>query len=171
MARLFFALWPPDAARSELARLAAEVADRSGGRPVAASKVHLTLAFLGEVPAERAAAAIAAAQGVEGAGFSATFDQLGSFPRAGVAWAGPSRPPPELRHLADGLASRLRDAGFALDDRPFAAHVTLARRITRRIEAAAMAPVEWEAKSFALVESDRRTGRYTTRESWVLGAR
>lgn len=171
MARLFFALWPPEPARAALARLAVEAAERTGGRPVAAAKIHLTLAFLGDVPPERAAAASTAAAGVEIAAFRATFDRLGTFARAGVAWAGLSRPSAPLEALAATLGAQLRAAGFDLEDRAFAAHVTLARRIRSRLAEAPVEPVAWEANAFALVESDLRTGRYETRGSWNLGTR
>jgi hypothetical protein len=39
------------------------------------------------------------------------------------------------------------------------------------IESTPVEPVGWEAKAFALVESDLRTGRYETRGSWVLRTR
>jgi 2'-5' RNA ligase len=171
MARLFFALWPPDAARAALARHAVDVAERCGGRPVAAAKIHLTLAFLGELAPERAAAASAAADRVTGEAFVATFDRLGAFSRAGVAWVAPSRPPAQLEALAAALAARLRESGFALEERAFAAHVTLARRIRRKPEGALPEPLAWEANAFALVESDLRTGSYVTRGRWVLGTR
>ena len=171
MARLFFALWPPEAARAALSRLALDAAERTGGKPVAAAKIHLTLAFLGDLAPDRAAAAATAADRVEAQAFCTTFDRLGSFARAGVAWAGPSQPPPQLEALAASLAARLRESGFTLEERAFAAHVTLARRIRHKLAAAPVEPVAWAANAFALVESDLRTGRYETRGSWVLGTR
>lgn len=171
MARLFFALWPSEAARRELAALARELAVRSGGRPAPEAKIHLTLAFLGDTPADRLGAALEAARSVPGERFLARLDCVGSFARSGVAWAGMSKLPPQLTALARDLSSALASAGFALEDRAFAAHATLARRIRRRVVAEAIAPIEWQAVRFALVESDLRTGKYETRESWELGAR
>ena len=171
MARLFFALWPPQAARDELAAVAAALVARSGGRAVAASKVHLTLAFLGDTPQDRIALARDAANEARGSVFDACLDRLGSFSRAGVAWAGMSRSPEALLELAAGLSGSLRRRGFVLDDRPFAAHVTLVRRIERSVGPEPMPPVRWQASEFALVESDRRTGTYETRGVWELGAR
>ncbi len=171
MARLFFALWPPQAVRDELAGVAAAVVARSGGRAVPASKVHLTLAFLGDTPEDRIALAMDAADDVRGNAFDVCLDRLGSFPRAGVAWAGMSQPPAALLELAAGLSEPLRRRGFVLDERPFAAHVTLARRIERTVGPDPMRPVSWEARELALVESDRRTGEYGIRGVWELGAR
>ena len=171
MARLFFALWPAHEARGALAALARDVAARTGGRAIPPGKIHLTLAFLGETPADGIARALAAAQSVQGRAFAARLDRLGSFARSGVAWAGMSSVPPELAALSNALGSASRREGFTLESRPFAAHATLARRIERRLAEEAIDPVEWEARSFALVESDLRTGKYATRASWDLGAR
>ena len=168
MARLFFALWPDAGARAALAAKAGEVARRCGGRPVPAANLHLTLAFLGEVdpgamPALRDAASLARAEA-----FGLELDQLGAFARAGVAWAGCRRAPAALLELQSGLARRIRDAGVALDERPFAAHLTLARRIRTPLAPEAMEPVRWRVKSFALVESVRGEGAYRTLADWIL---
>ena len=171
MARLFFALWPSAGARSGLASLATEVAAQSGGRAVPEAKIHLTLAFLGEVAPQRMASALSVAGSLAGQAFDLELDRIGSFPRAGVAWAGASRTPPALEALAAALANGLRCAGVELEERPFAAHVTLARRIIRRPVERAVAPIAWQAREFALVESDLRTGHYATRERWELEAR
>ena len=55
--RLFFALWPPPDTAQALANWAEEVARDVGGKPVAAEKIHLTLAFLGDADPEKAIAA------------------------------------------------------------------------------------------------------------------
>jgi 2'-5' RNA ligase len=173
MARLFFALWPANAARDELARLARRVAAEGGGRAVPAQKIHLTLAFLGEVsdPQARLAAGIAAT--LKAAPFVISVDRIGSFGRSGVAWAGMSNPPEALLGLAHDLAQGLRQGGFRTERRAFAAHLTLARSMRGKL-AAALAPVlRWESKGFSLVASDLRTGRYAEIEAWPLegGAR
>jgi 2'-5' RNA ligase len=51
--RLFFAIELPDATRQEVVRWRAEHFPQDAGRPVAAANLHLTLAFLGEVSAEK----------------------------------------------------------------------------------------------------------------------
>ena len=47
--RLFFALWPDEGVRAELARWTRALHAACGGRTTRADKLHLTLAFLGEV--------------------------------------------------------------------------------------------------------------------------
>ena len=51
--RFFYAVWPDATARSALAAAAADAARRTGGRPTRTANLHLTLAFVGAVPAER----------------------------------------------------------------------------------------------------------------------
>lgn len=169
MARLFFALWPGAETGAALAELAQRLARDCGGRPVPVGKIHLTLAFLGEVDSERMPAALEAAS-VRARGFEGAFDQIGSFRRAGVAWAGMADPPRELLALERKLASRLREAGFALEEREFTPHVTLARRTGRAIRRAAIAPIPWTADAFTFVRAETGTGRYSIVESWPLRA-
>jgi 2'-5' RNA ligase len=58
--RLFAALDLPEELRAELAARAAGLVADLGGRAVPAPNLHLTLAFLGQVPPERGAEAVAA---------------------------------------------------------------------------------------------------------------
>src|SRR5436189_6019189 len=96
MARLFFALWPDAAALAALAGLAAELAVISGGKAVPSAKIHLTLAFLGEVTDDRLEAARRAAGMLRPRAFEVALDTVGSFRGARVAWAG-------CRHASSGL--------------------------------------------------------------------
>ncbi|QJR16864.1 RNA 2',3'-cyclic phosphodiesterase [Usitatibacter palustris] len=166
MARLFFALRPSAPALAALAALGESLARQSGGRAVPAAKIHLTLAFLGEVEPQRVAMARGAADAVGSERFEARCDQVGSFRGAGVAWAGMSEMPAGLVRLAASLAARLRDAGFVLETRPFVPHLTLVRRVERAVPVTPIAPIAWTMEGFSLVESDLRSGRYVERGSW-----
>jgi RNA 2',3'-cyclic 3'-phosphodiesterase len=169
MARLFFAVWPDAAAAAALSALAGQLVEACGGRPVPAAKLHLTLAFLGEVDAERTADLLRCVR-FRGRRFRLELDRVGGFRRARVAWAGPSTPPPELGALQEKLAARLAAGGFALEEREFNPHLTLARRIERALPGASVAPIAWEADEFTLVRSEIGTGRYHVVERWPLGA-
>lgn len=169
MARLFFALQPDPAARTALAALAAQIARGCGGRAVPAAKIHLTLAFLGDVDPAGMERACATARAVSGDAFRMAIDRVGSFARPEVAWAAPGIVPPELTRLHDVLASRLREAGFALEARSYAPHITIARRIARPVTAAEPMAVAWDAREFVLVESDLATGAYRDLARWTLG--
>ncbi len=166
--RLFFALWPDEVVRAGLAAVAASTAARAGGRAVPAAKLHLTLSFLGDVADERAPEAIEAASGVRGQGFELMLDVLGSFRSARVAWAGVSNVPPGLAALQSSLDLELRERRFVLEDRPFAAHATLARRIANSIPRESMAPIAWNVDEFVLVRSETGRGSYTVMERWKL---
>ena len=167
--RLFFALWPDEPAAEKLAALAAELAGLADGKPVARQKIHLTLAFLGDVDESALAAAMQAPAGLEAAPFEVVLDQVGSFRGARVAWAGCAEPSPALAGLQARLARRLHALGFALDDRPFTAHVTLARKVRRALGRRPAEPIAWRATEFALVRSELGKGSYTTLAGWKLG--
>jgi 2'-5' RNA ligase len=169
LSRHFFALWPDEPAREALAPLAQRVASEGGGRPVPAANLHLTLVFLGEVPQDRVEVARRAASAFHGSAFDLSLDRVGAFARAAVGWAGPSTVPEELFRLQASLEAALRAAGFTIDDRPFAPHLTLARKQVRPVPAAAIEPVTWRAGRFALVRSTREAGAYTDVADWELG--
>jgi 2'-5' RNA ligase len=169
MARLFFAIWPDEPAARALAEAGEALAALAGGKPVPAAKIHLTLAFLGEVADERAEDARAAAQALRGRPFAMTLDRVGSFRAARVAWAGAARTSRQLGEIQESLAAALRARGFGLEERPFVAHATLARRIATAVPVAPMPPITWHADAMTLVRSETGTGRYAILERWVLG--
>jgi 2'-5' RNA ligase len=151
-----------------LAVHARALATATGGRKVPAAKLHLTLVFLGAVepggiaPIRRAADTVAAER------FRLIFDQVGAFRGAGFGWAGCIQPERRLLLLQSELESALRAKGFPPEARPYAPHVTLVRHIATPVEAKPIAPVSWWVPTFALVETQRDTGRYVTRAEWRL---
>ena len=167
MARLFFAIWPGAAAARELAAVAESLAGLAGGKPMPVAKIHLTLAFLGSLDAERSGTAALAAGRVKAAAIRMVVDCVGSFRRARVGWAAPSVPVPALAALQSALAAELHANGFVLEERAFTPHVTLVRKIEKPVPRAPMPPIEWESKALALVESTG-DGRYEVLESWGL---
>lgn len=166
--RLFFALWPGERVRASLARAAGTLAAFTEGKPVPGDKIHLTLAFLGEIDSGRLAAVRDAASEARASRFELVLDEVGSFRAAGVAWAAPRRLPAPLAELQSSLDAALRARGFALDERPFSAHATLARRIKRIVPRAPMPAIRWRPRDFALVRSQTGTGRYAVMETWPL---
>lgn len=152
MKRCFFALWPDEALAGSLHDLAVAAHGSCGGRLMRRDTLHLTLAFLGEIPAERVAAAMAAADALAGTeAFDLTLDRLGYWQHNRILWAGGVSP--GLTFLADTLAARLRAAGFALDTRAFAAHVTLLRDARCAVVPTMPAVSAWPVREFVLAES------------------
>ena len=171
-ARVFFALWPDDALRAVLADLARGVAREACGRPPKGGNEHLTLAFLGEQPSGRIAALRTLAENVGGEHFTLTLDEIGCFRRSGVAWLGSSVRQSDLLLLQGRLALALRENAFAIDERPYAPHLTLARQIRAPVQRSLPAPIVWDVSSFALVASElgRKGSTYHTLAEWPLGA-
>jgi RNA 2',3'-cyclic 3'-phosphodiesterase len=104
---------------------------------------------------------------VRGTRFALELDRVGSFRRARVAWVGCDSPPESIVALQAALSQRLRAAGFDLQDRPFAPHVTLVRKTLRAAPRARIEAIAWPVTEYALVAS--AAGRYATLASWRLG--
>ena len=110
-------------------RLKATRADVGWVRP---ENLHLTLKFLGQVEDGRLGAigeAIAAA--ATGCGpIRLVFEGLGAFPyprAARVVWIGLSHGAEALAKLQTRIETGLESLGFAREERPFTAHLTLGR--------------------------------------------
>lgn len=154
--KLFFALWPDGAARAALAALQAPVA----GRLTPAAKLHLTLAFLGHVPADRVPALLGIRDRLAVPPLRLAIDCYGYFARPRIAWAGMTQAPPALLALHGELVRELEAAGFsAATHGAFKPHVTLARDAKAAPPDAPPTPVIWTADRAVLVES-LPDGRY-----------
>jgi len=98
---------------------------------VPADKLHVTLQFLGEVERERLPALRAGlAPAIPIAPFPMTFGRPGVYPagpQPRVIWLGLAEGRDGLDRLYAELGRRLEAQGFAIDERPFSAHLTLAR--------------------------------------------
>ena len=76
--------------------------------------------------------------------------------------------PPALVRLQASLDQELRSREFVLDQRPFAAHATLARKIVTALPREPMAPIGWNVRDFVLVRSETGRGNYTVLQRWNL---
>lgn len=130
--RLFLAVEVPSEVKDLAVAATRELRERfPRARWVPAANLHVTLAFLGAVDPgmvrwveERAYSAT-----VSLAPFEVALRRLGAFPRTSgvrVLWAGFDDPTGGLPALARALADEL-DERFPSPERPFTAHMTLAR--------------------------------------------
>jgi 2'-5' RNA ligase len=142
--RLFFAVELPHEVQAALARLNPNDASRDY-RWSDPALMHVTLAFLGQQPNERldtlrSVGATAATRNRPG---TLKLGQPGSFgarkaPR--VLWVGLDGDLDALHTLQSSLTAGLKQAGFAVEERAFNPHITLARR---RESARGGAPPGW----------------------------
>lgn len=173
----FFALLPPPAVRDALAALGATLPERVGGRAEPAHRLHLTLLFLGPLPAGHEAALRAAVEAARTATgpLEVEVDHLGRFERSDAVWVGPSAPPePGLRTLHAALRRACAGVPTARPPGRFSPHVTLLRDAERDAGAPTepVGPWRWTAERFVLMRTDPSPrGRvYTPLGEWRLDA-
>ncbi|MDQ2966343.1 MAG: RNA 2',3'-cyclic phosphodiesterase [Chloroflexota bacterium] len=192
--RLFVAVPLGEEARDAVARLVSDVqasaeaaarAQRSPVRWVRMDGLHVTLRFLGPTPEDKVAelSAIVDDAAASGAPFGVSIRGSGAFPsarRPRTLWLGIDKGSVQLAALARRLSDGLAKAGWPTDDRPFNAHLTLARADGRR-EGPAVADMlsarasgfETEFLSDELVLYESVTGggpaRYVSRHAALLG--
>lgn len=184
--RIFVAVPLPDAGREAIERLVGRVrADASPGerevRWVRLDGIHVTLRFLGPTLEPRIPDAVAAIRATAAtcAPFEAVLDGAGAFPglvRPRTLWIGIGEGADGLGKLAARLAAELAARGWPADERPFRAHLTLARAdgiaagtrtAQQLIDAAADLRVRWTVDRIVLFESITGGGpaRYVPLES------
>jgi 2'-5' RNA ligase len=168
--RLFFALWPDEGVRAQLARWTRELHAVCGGRPTRAENLHLTLAFLGKVEDTRAAEVERAADAVAPRSISLVLDEPGYWKGNRIAWAGATVVPPGLEAFVEELRSALAGARIGFDSKGFVSHVTLLRDAREPRAMPALDPIEWRLDGFALVRSVTlpEGSRYEIRKSWKV---
>ncbi len=132
--RLFIAMNFPASLRRSIAAIGSDLA-KSGvpARWVDPANVHLTLKFLGELPAARLDVIAAAVDeiAVRTDPVTLRFEGVGAFPsprRPRVIWLG-IEAGPEIRLLRDALDRRMVEFGVSREDRPYRPHVTIGRAL------------------------------------------
>ena len=153
--RVFIAIPLPEPARADVAALVGAV--RAAADPnardvrwVRLDGLHLTLRFIGQVDEselDRLAAAVDVAAAALDA-FRVSVESAGAFPAQGrprVIWLGVGEGVAELTQAAVAVDDALADIGMARSERPFRAHLSVARAdgvrtgadVARRLIAAA----------------------------------
>jgi RNA 2',3'-cyclic 3'-phosphodiesterase len=157
--RLFFALWPDEGLRATFAHTVHKAVRASGGRPVPAHNLHVTLLFVGSVPERRIpelegiAARVVASHAITAPPPELVFDRVEHWEKPRVLVATASAALTVVNALAAGLQTETLRAGFAPDLKPFRAHVTVARKVARLTHSLRMHEVRWPVTGSALVES------------------
>jgi 2'-5' RNA ligase len=169
--RLFFALWPPEAAQQAIEMTLRTHVAANRGRAIPARNLHVTLVFLGSVPESRLSAVEDCAAAVRGRPFEIVFDRLEVWSRARVLCLTASQVPQTLAQLEEQLRFNLLRERFEIRrEAEFRPHVTLVRDVRVRAPQEPIAPVSWRAQEFVLAESRPGLGgsEYTVLRRWAL---
>jgi 2'-5' RNA ligase len=188
--RLFIAITLPADLRDALADLSSRLQKGAHFTALQASWVpsanmHLTIHFLGPVPADRIPDLQTALGGVgiQCRPFTLQFQGLGYFPHAHapkVLWVGVPKPPSALNQLVEITKTAVQSAGLELQHDNFHPHITLARFRSLKGTAAFVnmaknyattAPGSCEVGSIALMESLLSKGapEYRVLEEYAVG--
>jgi RNA 2',3'-cyclic 3'-phosphodiesterase len=180
--RLFVAVELPEDARAAIVRAIEALPPLPALRPARPDQLHLTLLFLGAIEPDgvdtigrRLGAVAAGAQP-----FRTALTSFGTFPPSGktrVLWVGLRDDAGHLDHLAAATKDALRDLVIT-EDRPFRAHVTVARarepvRLPPAAREIAVEPVIVDVDAITLFRSHLGGGTpasYEALRRWHLGA-
>ena len=178
--RLFVGLAIDEAVKETLERLTLRLRTKDDGlRWSTPDQWHVTLVFLGEVDDEARARLVRELAEVRQPELMLRMERLGVFERAGILHA-EVEVSPELLRLYEAVAGAVKRVGLEVEERPYRAHITLARsrnrdgrktmeRLRRCAEQQRLS-AQWEASEFLLYESQLSPGgsRYVVRERFVL---
>ncbi len=137
MVRCFVALELPEDVKSFVGAVASQLRRRIDAKWVSAQGMHLTLKFLGDVPASAIpsiAKALEQPLTVTGP-IQLKVEGLGCFPnvkRPRVIWLGITDPQSALQPLVQKIEESLAPLGFPCETRSFKPHLTLARMRSAR---------------------------------------
>ena len=132
--RCFIATDINDGLRKEIEKLQSEfkrrIKNQTGIKWVKPELIHLTLKFLGDVEDDRTEELCLEIEQVCSAqkSFKLEFSTVGSFGRPPkVLWLGMEKQPAQLDKLVQDIEQNFEELGFEKEQRPFSAHLTLAR--------------------------------------------
>ncbi len=133
MKRLFIAVELPEEIKEYLSSAVRTLQETGAdAKWVEPKNIHLTLKFLGATPAETIPAIRRAMTAVtdNARAVPASLETFGGFPSLAaprVLWVSLTDKEKRLEHIVRELEDSLSAVGFAKEDRPFKAHITLAR--------------------------------------------
>ena len=169
--RLFIAVNFSDATKNSLVSWRDELRENSSsGKFSLTENLHLTLAFLGECSAKQMTAAKSAMDALTVAPFDITIESIGRFKRDGgdIWWAGVAESNALLEFQAN-LIAKLREAGFALEERKYSPHITLGREVITGAEPRKIEPLGEIVTKFELMKSEYTGGKLVYTAIHVAG--
>ena len=139
-------------------------------RPVGLENFHLTIAFVGAVPAGSAERVRRIGRALKAPACELHFNAYEYWPKPEVLVAAASVIPPALQSLWDDLHRALATAGFELRVKRLRPHVTLIHRVAAEPKLPVFTPFSWLARDLCLVrsETDADQSLYTVVDTWSL---
>lgn len=148
--RVFTALWPDEATRSQLTEIQRAFAFPAAAKIVKPERLHITLNFLDALPAEKIKPLLAL--NIPFKPFTLQLTRAALLNRE-VAVLEPPSPPAALVDLHARLSIALAELDLPLDLRAFRPHITLARAAQGSKVPKEIRPVCWHIESWSVVES------------------
>ena len=173
--RIFFAIWPDNDAQKQLAGLAKQLRLESlcGGRKIKTENIHLTLVFVGKVYPDSLKALYDAGDRIKQSGspaFDLVIDEIHYWKHNHIVYLAPGKVPHALANLVNVLQEAISTAGFSLEQRAYAPHITLVRNAFCQPLPELAEPIAWRVREWMLVKSEQ-TGSgsvYTPIRCWPL---
>ena len=169
--RIFFALWPDDELRIQIAANLDRIdIDRDKCRRVANNNLHLTLHFVGNTSIAEMKCLDRQAREFDAESFDLTLDCSGYFKKPKVLWIGCQAAPEALYTLHGKLGEQISQCAYTPETRPYSPHMTVARKFSEVPGSIPFEPVLWQLNRFVLVKSISVPGgvRYEVVESYPL---
>ncbi len=165
--RLFFALWPPPKVLDTL-KQTQSLLEIKDGKPVSPTNFHITLLFLGDIPEDQISALKSLAAEAPFEPCEVLLDRVEHWVRPAVVCLVATQTPPALDNLVETMKKGLRPLGVKTEKRPFRPHLTLARKVKKRMVGHPIDPIHWPVRDFVLVASELNRGgsRYRIIGRW-----
>ncbi len=155
--RLFFACWPNDDVRDTIVESSSNIIIPNGRR-IQPENLHLTLAFVGDVNADKVDDYIQAAENLSANSqtvkpFDICLKGYGHFSRPRVLYMAAKEIPSALEGLVKELNASLSPLGYQPEQRAYTPHVSLFRRANDLIKGDELQEINWDIDRFYLAES------------------
>ena len=146
--RLFYAMIPDDVTKARLQKWQIHMS----GKKTPPENLHMTLFFLGNQAKKNLPALKRFLDRISFVPFDMKLDKIGYFPKIGLSWIGPQRPPEPLTRLFEDTCQFLIPAYLKVKRENFRPHITLARR-SSKVEFKVETPVNWRVNRLVLMQS------------------
>ena len=169
--RLFYAFLPDALTRKRLVSAAAQLHLTGRARLVAPSSFHITVAFVGQAADSDLHIFHEMGTSTSLRRRAIDLDVFEYWPQSQAVVLAACKNPIDLATQTDQLRSAVAaQAHPSRDDKPWRAHVTLARKVAQAPVLTAKSPITWVSHSFCLMSSKTIGSEsvYTVVDSWPL---